>query len=1054
MIFSLNIFNMSFKHNSYSKYKTDMSHVKKGSLLEVYLGHHKNYTEQYGSKLVVLMNVGSFYELYGVINDEVSVGPPLYEIADLLNVQVAKKDKRVLKVDFKNHLMIGWPEIAILKYKRVLVNNGYTTVTVDQVTPSPNPERAVTEIMSPSTASDEYGSGSRDSNHLVSIYVEVYPTAAGPIFMSGLSAIDIGTGKNYVHSIVSTVKDTKLWSDEIFRLLHNYNPSEVVLHYKDISETELVTLCHSWSLDRNKVLHNFCKSKEFLKPSYQNEFYRKVYPETGMLDSASYLGFERLPEVLMSHIYMIQFIHEHKIDNIREIQKPIFSESHQHLVLSHNCMYQLYLVDTTEHSQERYSSLLSLLNRCQTAVGRRLCKERLLYPILDKDILRKRYQVLGHFVDHELYTHCRPHLAKIHDIEKSFRKMGLGILHPYEFASLHQSLTYLNYVHDALGRLYSAYHTENSGVMDKLREFQAEYQRVFSIAELEDYSLTTMEKSVFREGIYPELDSINQRCIRKQGMLQSIADALGKFIDSKPDMIKVSYSDKFGWYLYTTVARGETMTKRLSKYKEEQIEIVLEGGLVLPVNKSDIATSTRGSNCIIGLELIEKTSHTIICLQKKILSMNREKYLEYLETFFKEYKTCFLRTVAYLGETDLNSAISKISVENSYCRPQIDDESTTSYLDAKEIRHPIVEKVQVDQAYVPNDVKLDSSGMLLFGTNACGKSTLMKSIGLTVIMAQAGFFVPCSEFTYSPYTQIFTRILNNDNIFNGQSSFAIEMSELRAIKQRANENSLVLGDELCSGTENVSAISIVSAGLKTLSDKKCSFVFTSHLHQLMKVSVVQAIDNLRICHLKIRYDQEKDLLIYDRTLAPGSGPPIYGLEVCKAMDLGTDFVALARQVQLEITGSNQTLLNDKKSNYNKDVFMDRCQVCQAKAEETDHIQEQHIADKNGMIGRIHKNIKSNLVPLCKSCHKQKHHGNLKIYGYQMTGSGIKLRYEYMKPQVHKSTKKYSEKDVKTILTYKDQVLGKTMKQTHCIKTLELEHGIKISAATLKKILGE
>jgi len=539
--------------------------------------------------------------------------------------------------------------------------------------------------------------------------------------------------------------------------------------------------------------------------------------------------------------------------------------------------------------------------------------------------------------------------------------------------------------------------------MDKLREFQAEYQRVFSIAELEDYSLTTMEKSVFREGIYPELDSINQRCIRKQGMLQSIADALGKFIDTKPYMVKVSYSDKFGWFLYTTVARGETMTKRLSNYQGKHIDIVLEGGLVLPVNKSEITTSTRGSNCIIGLKLIEKTSHTIIGLQKKILIMNREKYLEYLETFFKGYKTCFLRTVAYLGETDLNSAISKISVENSYCRPQIED-GATSYLSAKEIRHPIVEKVQVDQAYVPNDVRLDSSGMLLFGTNACGKSTLMKSIGLTVIMAQAGFFVPCSEFTYSPYTQIFTRILNNDNIFNGQSSFAIEMSEFRAINQRANENSLVLGDELCSGTENVSAISIVSAGLKTLSDRKCSFVFTSHLHQLMEVSVVQAIDNLRICHLKIRYDQEKDLLIYDRTLAPGSGPPIYGLEVCKAMDLGTDFVALARQVQLEITGSNQTLLNDKTSNYNKDVFMDQCQVCQAKAEETDHIQEQRTADTNGMIGHIHKNIKSNLAPLCKACHKQKHHGNLKIYEYQMTSKGVKLNYEYI-PESHQGSKR-------------------------------------------------
>ena len=128
-----------------------MSHVKKGSLLEEYLDYHQKYTVLYGSKLVTLMNVGSFYELYGVINDEVSVGPPLYEIANLLNVQVAKKDKSIPQVDFKNHLMIGWPEIAILKYKMILLHHGYTLVMVDQVTPAPNPERAVTDILSPST---------------------------------------------------------------------------------------------------------------------------------------------------------------------------------------------------------------------------------------------------------------------------------------------------------------------------------------------------------------------------------------------------------------------------------------------------------------------------------------------------------------------------------------------------------------------------------------------------------------------------------------------------------------------------------------------------------------------------------------------------------------------------------------------------------------------------------------------------------------------------------------------------------------------------------------
>ena len=173
------------------------------------------------------------------------------------------------------------------------------------------------------------------------------------------------------------------------------------------------------------------------------------------------------------------------------------------------------------------------------------------------------------------------------------------------------------------------------------------------------------------------------------------------------------------------------------------------------------------------------------------------------------------------------------------------------------------------------------------------------------------------------------------------------------------------------------------------------------------------------------------------------------------MDLGSEFIAVARKVQLEITGSNQTLLNDTSSNYNKDLMMDKCQVCQEKAEDTHHIKEQHIADKNGMIGHFHKNIKANLVPICKSCHHRVHNGNLRIYEYIMTNQGIKLNFGYItesQQDIHTSKKKFSDKDVKTILQYKDAVLDKTMKQTHCIRKLEIDHQIQISVGTLKKVL--
>ena len=205
------------------------------------------------------------------------------------------------------------------------------------------------------------------------------------------------------------------------------------------------------------------------------------------------------------------------------------------------------------------------------------------------------------------------------------------------------------------------------------------------------------------------------------------------------------------------------------------------------------------------------------------------------------------------------------------------------------MRHPIIERIQTDIEYISNDICLGKkneetlNGMLLYGCNAVGKSSLMKAVGLNIIMAQTGMFVSSSEFRYSPFNYIFTRISDNDNIFKGQSSFAVEMSELRSILNRSDKNSIVLGDELCSGTESVSAQSIFAASVIKLAKKNINFVFATHLHELYKMSDIKELDNVKSYHLKVIFEEETKKLIYDRKLEEGNGPTIYGLEVCKAM---------------------------------------------------------------------------------------------------------------------------------------------------------------------------
>jgi DNA mismatch repair protein MutS len=316
-----------------------------------------------------------------------------------------------------------------------------------------------------------------------------------------------------------------------------------------------------------------------------------------------------------------------------------------------------------------------------------------------------------------------------------------------------------------------------------------------------------------------------------------------------------------------------------------------------------------------------------------------------------------------------------------------------SMIKVKGIRHPIIERILQDAPYVTNDLELGTDqqkGMLLYGVNACGKSSLMKAIGLNIILAQAGFFVAASEWKYRPYRRLFTRISNQDNLFKGQSTFAVEMSELRSILTRCDHNSLILGDELCSGTESISALSIVASGVITLSQCHASFIFATHLHALSKMERIQRLHNVHNYHLEVSYDPITHELIYNRKIKKGSGDSIYGLEVCKAMDLNNQFLELANQIRLEISDQAPDILTPQSSRYNPNVFVHNCQVCGNTGEEVHHIQHQCTANMHHMIGHIHKNKKSNLVVLCKQCHLDVHHDKLEIRGYVQTTQGIQL----------------------------------------------------------------
>jgi DNA mismatch repair ATPase MutS len=257
-------------------------------------------------------------------------------------------------------------------------------------------------------------------------------------------------------------------------------------------------------------------------------------------------------------------------------------------------------------------------------------------------------------------------------------------------------------------------------------------------------------------------------------------------------------------------------------------------------------------------------------------------------------------------------------------------------------------------------------------------SSLIKAIGLNMIMAQSGSYVP-GHLIYKPYTRIMTRLTNQDNLFEGESSYCVELNELKTILKQSHHNSLVIVDELGRSTESQSAICITISSLLHLVNKKSTFVFASHLHEIIECHDIMNLKPhlLKIAHLSVSYHEGNDLLIYHRKLKSGGGLVSYGIEVAKYLKLPSEFIEQCNKIALELEKENKEFLTTKKSRYNAKVYMDQCSLCGTTQNLiTHHIVEQHKADHN-YIGAMHKNVKDNLIVLCESCHIKKIHAEKK-----------------------------------------------------------------------------
>jgi DNA mismatch repair protein MutS len=703
-----------------------------------------------------------------------------------------------------------------------------------------------------------------------------------------------------------------------------------------------------------------------------------------------------------AYCFLLDFIFQHNPYLVHKISEPQFDNFTDRLILANHTLKQLNIIDDDNYNG-KCSSVLKILNKCITSMGKRKFTHQFLNPTTNIEFLQKEYNIIDYLLQNDNYNTYIPffslQLKEIKDLSKFERQIFIKKISPKSFCTLFHNINIIIKVFDFIQQQPDSFITnylqgffKNLSINDikmnciEINNYISQYLDLTLSKEIEQF--TQFDTNFFNIGIDVELDNKIELIHITENKITAIQNYLSNLIKNKDnktkndtDFVKIHETDKNNISLIATTRRCKLLEDTFPIDKQiitlntnnTLFDFTIQKGLLE-------YTKQNTTNSFINNGQINNLCKNITNAKNSMKDLLYVIYNKFVETFGEKYHKMFENIIQFITYIDIIYCKAFISKKYNYCKPTINLIAKKSFVEATNIRHCLIEQLENNEFYVTNDITIGDGnidGILLYGTNAVGKTSLIKALGISVIMAQAGLYVPCSAFHFKPYKYIFTRILGNDNIFKGLSTFAVEMSELRTILRLADENSLILGDELCSGTEIMSAISIFVAGITKLSQNKSSYIFATHLHEIIDYDEITCIPSLKLKHMSVLYDKERDLLIYDRKLKDGAGNNMYGLEVCKSLHLPTDFLDLAYEIRMKYNPETGSMLLLKQSHFNSKKIMGICEKCGIyMSKEVHHLTHQSTADKNGLIDingyKVHKNSIANLMSLCEKCHNEFH----------------------------------------------------------------------------------
>ncbi|MGO5175302.1 DNA mismatch repair protein MutS [Ruminococcus sp. LCP21S3_E8] len=669
----------------------------------------------------------------------------------------------------------------------------------------------------------------------------------------GLSFCDISTGELFITEISG--EDLQ---DQLQDQLISYNPKEIliggeIVNFKTLPNFIKEKLSASVEmLTDDEFGYSICL--DAMKKQFKENDVNSIKDKKEMVSSVG---------ALLSYLKVTQITGYERINTFE-----VYNEN-QYMNLDYNTRRNLELTRTMMN-KEKKGSLIWLLDKTKTAMGKRLLRYWLEHPLLNIGTILNRQSAIADLVDDTVQRlEITESLIGIFDIERLMTKIVYGNANARELRSLCGAFENLPQIKNLISKFDSSLMRKLTEDIDTLEDIH----QLIDTAIEEEPPFSVREGGLIKEGYNVELDAVRSDMNNSTSLLAQIE--LEQKEKTGIPKLKVGYNRVFGYYIEVTNSykdkvpegyiRKQTLTN-CERYITQELKD-LEGRILGAKDRS------------FGME------YAIFDEIRKVVANN----LDRIE-----------KTAKAIATLDVLTSLANVASDNNYTRPEVNQ---SNKIILKDSRHPVVEALLSGAPFVPNDVTLDNDSnrvAIITGPNMAGKSTYMRQVALIVLMAQMGSFVPASYAEIGVVDSIFTRVGASDDLASGQSTFMVEMNEVANIVKKATKNSLLILDEIGRGTSTYDGMSIARAVLEFVADKKklgAKALFATHYHELTVME--NLLDGVKNYNIAVK--KRGDDITFLRRIIPGGADDSYGIEVAKLAGLPDWIIKRAKEILKELT---------------------------------------------------------------------------------------------------------------------------------------------------------